>query len=208
MKIVEPKVELIAATPNMGKVIELATRNCYKSEDKIGERTDERLFHQVVKQNHHDSVVEHGSVTVRIVTDRAMLAQITRHRHFSYSVESQRYVNYAKEKFGNEVQFIRPYDLTEDMVAYDAWFEACLQAESYYFEMLEYGAKPETARSVLPNCTKTEIVMTGNVRSWRHFFQLRSSAHAQKDVQHLAWLIHQVMVTNGIPSYLFSDIMD
>jgi thymidylate synthase (FAD) len=208
MKIVEPKVEFIVATPNIGQVIELGTRNCYKSESKMGDGTDERLFTQVVKQNHHASVSEHGSITVRITTDRAMLAQITRHRHFSYSVESQRFCNYTKDKFGNEVQFIKPFDLTIGTAAYDAWNEACVQAEQYYFEMLEYNVKPETARSVLPNCAKTEIVMTGNVRSWRHFFQLRSSDHAQKDVQHLAWLIHQVMLNNNVPSYLFSDIMN
>jgi thymidylate synthase (FAD) len=208
MKIVEANVEFIAATPNIGQVIELGTRNCYKSEDKITEGSDERLFGQVVKQNHHDSVTEHGNITLRVVTDRTMLAQITRHRHFSYSVESQRYCNYAKDKFDNQVQFIKPFDITEGTVAYDAWKEACEHAEGYYFELLEYNTKPETARAVLPNCTKTEIVMTGNIRSWRHFFQLRTASHAQKDVQHLAYLMYMSMMANGVPEYLFSDIMN
>jgi thymidylate synthase (FAD) len=208
MIITEPKVEFIAATPNIGQVIEMGTRNCYKSEDKIMEGSDERLFSQVVKQNHHESVSEHGNITLRIVTDRTMLAQITRHRHFSYSVESQRYCNYAKDKFDNQVQFIKPFDITPGSVAYDAWREACEHAEGYYLELLEYNVKPETARAVLPNCTKTEIVMTGNVRSWRHFFQLRTAPHAQKDVQYLSQLMYQSMILHGIPEYLFSDIIN
>jgi thymidylate synthase (FAD) len=208
MRIVEPNVEFIVATPNIGQVIELGARNCYKSEDKIGEGTDEKLFNQIVKQHHHDSVVEHGSITLRIITDRAMLAQITRHRLFSFSVESQRYVNYSKDKFGASVQFIKPYDIDPDTPAYDIWRAGCEQAEYYYFELLNHKVKPETARSVLPNCTKTEIVMTGNVRNWRHFFKLRSAGHAQKDVQYIAKLMYESMMNNGIPSYLFDDVIN
>ena len=207
MKIVEPSVEFIAATPNIGQVIELGARNCYKSEDKMGEGTDEKLFNQIVKQHHHDSVVEHGSITVRIVTDRAMLSQISRHRHFSFSVESQRYCNYSKEKFGGDVQFIKPYDLTPGTVEHYIWEKSCGDSEVAYFDLIEMKVKPETARSVLPNSTKTEIVMTGNVRSWRHFFSLRSSGHAQKDVQHLSQLIYQSIVSNGVPAYLFDDVI-
>jgi thymidylate synthase (FAD) len=207
MKIVGPSVEFIAATPNIGQVIELGARNCYKSEDKIGEGTDEKLFNQIVKQFHHDSVVEHGSITLRIVTDRAMLAQITRHRHFSFSVESQRYVNYTKQKFGNEITFIKPLELTVGTYPYNVWGGAMENAERDYFELISEGCKPEVARSVLPNSTKTEIVMTGNVRSWRQFLQLRTSGHAQKDVQHLAKLIHEAIVSNGVPKYLFDDVV-
>jgi thymidylate synthase (FAD) len=177
MKIVEPAVKFITATPNIGQVIELGARNCYKSEDKIGEGTDEKLFNQIVKQNHHDSVVEHGSITVRIITDRA-------------------------------VQFIKPFDLTEGTMEYRIWNDACDNAEASYFSLIQYKVKPETARSVLPNSTKTELVMTGNVRSWRQFFSLRKAGHAQKDVQHLTQLIYQSFMDNGIPAYLFSDIMN
>lgn len=208
MKIIEPSVEFIAATPNIGQVIELGARNCYKSEDKMGEGTDEKLFNQIVKQHHHDSVVEHGSITLRIVTDRAMLAQITRHRHFSFSVESQRYCNYGKGKFGGEVAFVKPFEITVDAEAYYVWFNAMESSEYHYFEMLREGCKPEVARSVLPNSTKTEIVMTGNVRCWRQLLQLRLAGHAQKDVQHLARLIHEAIISNGVPAYLFDDIVN
>lgn len=207
MKIIEPSVQFIAATPNIGQVIELGARNCYKSEDKIGEGTDEKLFNQIVKQHHHDSVVEHGNITVRIITDRAMLAQITRHRHFSFSVESQRYCNYTKDKFSGHVQFIKPFDITEGTPAYDVWKYACESAEIAYEGLIYHKVKPETARYVLPNSTKTEIVMTGNVRSWRHFFSLRMSGHAQKDVQYLTQLVYQSMIDNGVPKYLFDDVV-
>lgn len=208
MKIVQPSVEFIVATPNIGQVIELGARNCYKSEDKMGEGTDEKLFNQIVKQHHHDSVVEHGSITVRVITDRAMLSQITRHRHFSFSVESQRYVNYTKDKFGNEVMFIQPYDLEVGTKAWRIWKQACTIAEGAYFQLIqEEKVKPETARAVLPNSCKTEIVMTGNVRQWRHFFKLRSANHAQKDVQHLVQLIYNSFMENNVPAYLFDDII-
>ena len=207
MKIIEPSVEFIAASPNIGQVIELGARNCYKSEDKIGEGTDEKLFNQIVKQKHHDSVSEHGSITVRIITDRAMLAQITRHRHFSFSVESQRYVNYTKDKFGSEVLYIKPFDLTAGTEAYNIWKQSMLMAEGAYFQLIDMKVKPETARYVLPNSAKTEIVVTGNVRCWRGFFALRQAGHAQKDVQHLVQLIYTSFIENGIPAYLFDDII-
>jgi thymidylate synthase (FAD) len=207
MKIVKPSVEFIAATPNIGQVIELGARNCYKSEDKIGEGTDERLFNQIVKQTHHESVAEHGFITVRIITDRAMLAQITRHRTFGFSVESQRYCNYTKKKFGNDIQFIKPFDLTEGTLAYVVWQDACRFAEASYFNLIGKAVKPETARSVLPNSAKTEIVMSGNIRAWRHFFELRQAGHAQSDVQHLVKLTYESFIDNDIPDYLFNDII-
>jgi thymidylate synthase (FAD) len=207
MKIVEPSVEFIVATPHIGQVIELGARNCYKSEDKMGEGTDEKLFNQIVKQHHHDSVVEHGSITVRLITDRAMLAQITRHRHFSFSVESQRYCNYTKDKFDGNVQFVKPYDITIGSAAWRIWKQACSISEGAYQTLLEEKCKPETARSVLNNSAKASIFMTGNVRSWREFFKLRMAGHAQKDIQHLTQLIYQSFMANDIPAYLFDDVV-
>jgi thymidylate synthase (FAD) len=207
MKIVEQEVQFIAATPNIGRIIELGARNCYKSEDKICEGSDEKLFNRIVKQNHHDSVVEHGSITLRVITDRATMAQITRHRHFSFSIESQRYCNYTKDKFDGEVQFIKPFDIAIGSDAWRTWKQACQIAEGAYSTLLEHKCKPEVARSVLNNSVKSEIIMTGNVRSWRNFFQLRSSGHAQKDVQYLTKLMYAAMMENGIPSYLFDDVM-
>ena len=120
MKIIPQQVEFIVATPDIAEIIEAGCRTCYRSEHLIKEGSAERIFNTIVKQNHHDSVTEHSQITVRITTDRAMLAQLTRHRiGFSYSVESQRYCNYSKDKFENEVTFIEPMGLDDE--SFEIW---------------------------------------------------------------------------------------
>lgn len=207
MNIVEHAVEVKAVTPNIDLVIEEACRTCYQSHNLTKEGSAERLFNQIVKQAHHTSVTEHGSISVYITTDRATMAQITRHRiGFSYSIESQRYCNYSKGKFGNSVTFIKPLDIEEDTREYDVWVSAMTQAELHYFSLLELGTKPESARSVLPNSTKANIYMTANVASWRRFFQLRASGHAQEEIKYLSAIILARMLDAGVPKYFFDDI--
>jgi thymidylate synthase (FAD) len=207
MLIVKQKAEFLWATPNIAETIEAATRTCYKSEDKIKPGSAEKLYNQVVKQSHHDSVSEHAIISLRITTDRATLAQFTRHRLFSYSVESQRYVNYAKEKFGNEIQVIQPFNIPDKTEVFEIWREAMMDAEKSYFALINRKVNPETARMVLPNSTKVEFVVTGNVRVWRNFFSLRMGSHAQADIRDLANKIYQQMLNNNIPSFLFDDII-
>lgn len=210
VKVVQHDVSFKWMTPNILEEIESATRTCYKSEDKICEGSAEKIFNQVVKQSHHDSVSEHGVISIHVnATDRATLGQITRHRLFSFSVESQRYCNYTKDKFGNEVLFVQPVELPDvDSDGYFAWHTAMVSCESIYFSMIkDMKIKPEVARSVLPNSTKTEFRITGNVRVWRNFFKLRMSKHAQADIRHLANLIYDEMINNGVPSILFDDII-
>lgn len=204
---VEPSVEFIDAPQNLGKIIERAARTCYKSEDKIKEGSDERLYNQIVKQTHHDSVAEHGVIVLQVTTDRAILAQLTRHRHFSFSVESQRYVNYSKTKFGSEIKCIVPDGIVLDSPEFFVWYTAMEHAEDYYFEMIDAKCKPEVARSVLPNSTAVELTMSGNIRQFRHYFKLRAEGHAQSDHQKLAKMMYDCMMENGVPSYLFDDIM-
>jgi thymidylate synthase (FAD) len=205
--IIEPKVQFITKTPMLAETIEHATRTCYKSHDLTKEGSAERLFNQIVKQSHHDSVSEHASVTVHITTDRATMAQFTRHRiGFAYSIESQRYCNYTKDKFGNEVSFVRPRGLKEGSGGYIVWYYAMKAAENYYFELLKEKVKPETARYVLPNSTKVEMTVTGNIRAWRNFFKLRADGHAQIDIRHLSKLIYDQMIENGVPKFIFDDI--
>ena len=120
-------------------------------------------------------------VTVRFITDQGILREFTRHRVFSFAVESTRYCNYGSGKFNNEVTYILPPWLpTEDVqVAAVKWDEAefikaLTDAEKSYFKLLELGWKPQQARNVLPLGTKCEIVMTGFVSDWEHFFDLRA----------------------------------
>jgi len=126
-------------------------------------------------------VIEHASVTAVIVCDRGVSHEIVRHRIASYSQESTRYCNYSQDKFGRELTFIRPCFWAEDSPAYRIWADTMQSVETAYFALLESGEEPQKARSILPNSLKTELVVTMNLREWRHFFKLRThkSAHPQ-----------------------------
>lgn len=109
--------------------------------------------------------------------DRGVSHEIVRHRVASYAQESTRYCNYSKGKFGNVIKVINPYYrfgdiMTENMII--AWKHGCNEAAKSYFKMIEEGAQPQFARDVLPTSTATTIVVTMNIREWRHFFELRS----------------------------------
>jgi thymidylate synthase (FAD) len=188
MKIVNATAEIISFTPNLEQVIELAGRTCYKSEDKITEDSA-HAFIERIKNFKHESVLEHGSITVRFVVDRGVSHELVRHRLASFSQESTRYCNYGKDKFGNEITVIKPCFFSDERDEFDPegsreywlWSQACQIAESCYFDLLACGATPQEARSVLPNSLKTEVVMTANPREWRWVFALRchKDAHPQ-----------------------------
>jgi thymidylate synthase (FAD) len=164
------------------KIIEKAARTCYKSEDKIADGSAEKLISALIKNGHH-SVLEHVSISVRIVTDRAVTHELVRHRiGVAYSQESQRYLAYR-----DDVEFILPvvFYATQPKEAFDPWCSACESAELYYKELLEKGVAPQIARSVLPNSTKTEIFVTANLREWRHIFNLRCSKKAHPQIRAL-----------------------
>lgn len=129
--------------------------------------------------------------------------EIVRHRIASYAQESTRYCNYSKDKFDTEITVVKPVNL-EYGDAYLDWYDLCNHAENAYFSILERGYKPQVARSVLPTCVKTEIMVTMNLREWRHFIKLRSSKAAHPDIRILAIdLLNQFK--NSIP-VLFDDI--
>ena len=108
-------------------------------------------------------------------------------------MESTRYCNYTRDKFGSQLVCIDiatgfRYNLEDpaDRKKYDIWTKAMEAAEGFYFQLIEAGARPEEARSVLPNSLKTEIVMTMNLREWRHFLRLRSSKRAHPQIAEIA----------------------
>ena len=113
-------------------------------------------------------------ITARFTCDRAVAQEITRHRVMSFAMESQRYVAYDKDKHGGEVTFVKPHWYDEEFPACLTWIEGLKEAEKKYMELREAGLKPQDARGVLPNATKTEIVVTGFESDWNHFFSLRS----------------------------------
>ncbi len=176
MKIIEPYFQIlhIADGEEICELIELAARTCYKSEDKIAEGTARDLLKKLLKTG-HESVIEHSSVSVRIVCDRGISHEIVRHRLCSFSQESTRYANYSKKKFGKEITVIRPFFWEAGSDQYIEWEKTMKACEKAYLKLLEHGAKAQEARSVLPNSLKTEIIVSANIREWRHIFKLRCS---------------------------------
>jgi thymidylate synthase (FAD) len=160
--------------------IEKAGRTAYKSEDITTADSAEKFVKNLITRGHL-SVIEHESVTVRIICDRGVSHEIVRHRLASYTQESTRYCNYASGKFDNEITVIKPCFWNEGDEKYHIWKQSVEQSELSYNKLIASGASPQEARSVLPNSLKTEIVITMNLREWRHFFTLRTekAAHPQ-----------------------------
>lgn len=190
MKIIEPKVELINSPSYSGllSLIELAGRTCYKSESKITEDSAEKFVRNILKRG-HEAVIEHGSVTVRFTCDRGVSHEIVRHRLASYCQESTRYCNYSKDGFGGEITVIEPSWCSVSDPAYEVWKKACQRAELAYFDLMSIGCSPQESRSVLPNSLKTEVVMTANMREWRHFLRLRTASAAHPDMREVAKML-------------------
>lgn len=210
MKVMYPRVEFITpVTEESGKLvmkrIEEIGRVCYKSEDKITEDSYKKFISNLIKRG-HESVLEHGSFTVKFICDRGVSHEIVRHRLASYSQESTRYCNYSGDQFGNEITVIKLCFWEEDTEAYRLWLDSCKSAEMHYFLMLKSGASPQEARSVLPNSLKTEVVMTANIREWRHFFRLRCSRAAHPQMREVA-LMALVKFYRAMPE-LFQDIWE
>ena len=188
MKIIKPYAEILSGISKGGikelQFIEKAARTCYKSEDKITEdgESAKALIKRLISSG-HEAMLEHSSLSVKFVVDRGVSHELVRHRLFSFAQVSQRYCNYSKDKFGNEITFIEPCFWGGDQFCYDLWLFACSKAEYYYLEMLKAGATPQEARTVLPNSTATEIVVTGNYREWRHFLKLRTDAAAHPQMR-------------------------
>ena len=155
------------------KHIERCARVCYKSEDRITDGSAEKMVAALIRSG-HEAMLEHYSFTVKFICDRGIANELVRHRIASFSQESSRYCCYAKDKFGKELTFINPCFWKPDSDNYARWFHEMDEAEKTYLAMIEDGATPEQARDILPMSIKTEIVMTANLREWRHFLKLRA----------------------------------
>lgn len=166
------------------KKLERFGRTCYKSEENITEDSARNFIKRIIERN-HESVLEHEKISVRIICDRGVTHEIVRHRIGSYSQESTRYCNYTKDKFSNEITVISPTFFT-NTDKYNVWKKAMEDAEKHYFTLIDMGASPQEARTVLPNSLKTEIIVTYNLREWRHFLQLRSSNQAHPQMREVA----------------------
>lgn len=205
MKIIKPAVEFINKPDweKAMKTIELCGRTCYKSEHRITDNSAKVFIKNLIKRG-HEAVLEHFSFTVKFICDRGITHQIVRHRLSSFCQESTRYCRYDDDKFDNQISVIKPCFFEPGDNFYELWKQSCEQSEKAYFDLLEKGAKPEEARSVLPNSLKTELVMTTNIREWRHFLKLRSSAAAHPQIRELAYML--LVLCDYENNVLFQDI--
>ena len=310
MKFIEPSVEIIQQEPGidgMMKMIEMAGRTAYKSEDHITEDSAKK-FVKMLKNKNHGAALEHGTcylnipkevwnnlvddhdfkfmdcpyqwfgysgikddyihlttnyrvlvehsyealldgmieptkedfereifkrrITVKFICDRGVSHEFCRHRVFSFLMESTRYCNYSKDKFGNQITFIIPrwiHDIQEEIAStvdsatglnreyfrdyqtdvlmnnlttvdrtVSSYMDTLQTIEDCYLDMtMEDGLKPQQARQILPNCLKTELVMTGTIEQWKHFFDLRCATSAHPDARHLAVQLKEQFLNKG-----------
>lgn len=190
--------------------IEIAGRNCWRSEGKITDDSYLTFINNLIKRG-HESPLEFGEIMLDIMTSRDVLAEITRHRLASFAVESQRYVNESKDEGG--IKFIRPmfhtpfdpyHDYTNRDPIYEAsrkWEDAMELAEDAYNRMIELGIKNQDARKVLPNSTACRIMMKINLRELRHIYALRSSPAAYPEMRELMRLL-KIEVDKVYPGFL------
>lgn len=187
------------------KKLERIARVCYKSEDKIGEGSTEKMVRALIKSN-HDAMLEHFSFSIKFICDRGVSHELVRHRVASFAQESTRYCNYGKS---GDVTFIRPLFFAEDSPEMDNWIGSMMSAERCYLDLLQEGRTPQEARAVLPNSLKTEVVMTANLREWRHFFKLRAVGTTGKPHPQMREVAVPLLyeVADKIP-VIFDDIKD
>lgn len=206
MKIVEPSFEILDDVEGIEILnkLELCGRVCYKSERLITEDSAKKFIQNIINSG-HESVLEHEKVTVKIICDRGVTHEIVRHRIASYSQESTRYCNYSKDKFDGEISFIKPCFWEDNDKKFILWKQAMQESEKVYLKLIENGATPQEARSVLPNSLKTEIVVSMNLREWRHFFKLRTAERAHPQMREVA--IPLLMKFKEIIPVVFDDII-
>jgi thymidylate synthase (FAD) len=186
----------------VAKKIELIGRVCYKSEDKISDGTAVPFCKMLIGKK-HDAMLEHYSFSVKFTCDRGVSHEIVRHRIASYAQESTRYCNYSLNKFGSEITVVEPM-LTGK--ALEHWKKGCIESEKEYFGLLDENVSPQIARGVLPNSLKTEIVMTANIREWRHFFDLRCAPTAHPQMREITIpLLNEISLL--LPTF-FKDVYD
>ena len=156
-------------------------------------------------------------ITVKFITDQGILREFTRHRVFSFAVESTRYCNYSKNRFSHEITFIQPNWISDEDVenyhmdfgyftdqdanhitAVNRFMSALKNAEYFYMELIKLGWKPQQARNILPLATKCDMIMTGFVSDWKHFFELRDATSAHPQAQELAHSLHETFIQRDL----------
>lgn len=184
MKIIDPKlyVEEFNGRTIM-RNIERACRTCYRSEGLMTDDSYKKLLSNCINRG-HESVLEHEKITIKMVCDIGVYKDLTRHRFGSFSIESTRYCNYGKDKFDNELKFIKPCNIEPGQI-YAFWMNEMQNIEHTYQEMSRRGCTPDQMRLILPHSTAAEVTMTANIREWRHILDLRTKKMAHPAVRQL-----------------------
>lgn len=181
MKVIKPSFEILDELNGKAilQKIERCGRVCYKSEDRITDGSAEKFVQAIIRRG-HESVLEHVSFSVRFICDRGVSHEIVRHRLASFSQESTRYCNYS-----GEITVIEPcYLMSEgENKGYMSWHNLCCTAELRYNRLLVRGCSPQEARAVLPTSLKTELIVSANLREWRHILKLRTSKAAHPQIR-------------------------
>lgn len=185
MKIIEPKIWVEEFDPiKIMRNLERACRTCYRSEGLITEDSYKKLLKNCINRG-HESILEHEKITVRMVCDIGVYKDLTRHRFGSFSIESTRYCNYGKDKFDNEIKFIKPCNIEEGTEEYSEWHWCLSQIEESYMKMTELKCTPDQMRMILPHSTAAEVTMTANIREWRHILDLRTKKMTHPSIRQL-----------------------
>lgn len=208
MKIIKPYIkEIVFYLPDNNKTIEeemeSAARTCYRSEGKIKEGSADKLIKKL-KNRKHEAMLEFGSVSMKLCTDIGCTREGNRHRLLSIAESSTRYCNFSKDKFNNEITFIeQEFKNPKSMLV---WLDCLAVTEKTYMQLIELGEKPEIARSVLPLCTRTDVVYMGNLREWRHIFRLRCSKAAHPIIRNI--MLEALEKFNTKCPVLFEDLAE
>lgn len=199
MVIEEPRAEVLAYTQlppgyrgrlgyeepcgDMALVVERCGRVSWKSEGKIEKGSASGFMTRVVNIRKDESIAEHASVTMLLVTDRYASHQIVRHRIAAYTQESTHYIDYSKKgDHPGQIVVMRPLGIPVSSPDYEEWKRSCMVAEAAYFNMLRRGTKHYHARFVLPGCLKTEIAVTYNLRMWLHVLKQRTTPNNTPEI--------------------------
>lgn len=216
MKIIDPKlyVEEFNGRTVM-RNIERACRTCYRSEGLMTDDSYKKLLSNCINRG-HESVLEHEKITIKMICDIGVYKDLTRHRFGSFSIESTRYCNYGKDKFDNEIKFIKPVFYKEswtdknyegsgmdiDEEKSKIWYDTMENIEDSYMNMAKLGCTPDEMRMILPHSTAAEVTMTANIREWRHILDLRT-----KKMTHPA--IRQLMIPLLLKfQYMMPELFD
>lgn len=191
------KVELLFVTPDAEKLIETAGRTSYLSFGKQGENTEKRFVHMLIKRGEY-SVLEHAYATFRISeVSRAFTHQMVRHRLCSFTQQSQRYVDESN------FNYVEPESIKNNPEAHSIFTEFMEKTKKTYLELRKLKIRKEDARFLLPNAVESQIVVTANLREWRHFIGLRGSPEAQWEIRNVAIEVLKIL-KNHAPT-VFED---